>query len=43
MKLHILGSSSAGNAYLLNAGNELLLVECGVRFKEVEKSREFRT
>jgi phosphoribosyl 1,2-cyclic phosphodiesterase len=41
MKLHILGSSSAGNAYLLNAGNELLLVECGVRFKEVEKAANF--
>ncbi len=41
MKLHVIGSSSAGNAYLLDAGNESLLVECGVPFGMVEKAANF--
>lgn len=41
MKLHVIGSSSAGNAYLLDAGNELLLVECGVPFVDIQKAANF--
>lgn len=33
--LDILASSSAGNAYVLTAGNERLLIEAGVPFKKV--------
>jgi len=41
MKLHIIGSSSAGNAYLLDTDNESLLIECGVPFKMVEKAANY--
>lgn len=41
MKLQIIGSSSSGNAYILDAGNESLLIECGVPFKMVEKAANF--
>lgn len=41
MKLTILGSSSAGNCYLLDNGKESLLVECGVSYKSIAKVRDF--
>ncbi|MCI6672399.1 MAG: MBL fold metallo-hydrolase [Prevotellaceae bacterium] len=41
MELKILGSSSAGNAYLFDNGKEALLVECGVSFKEIQKAVAF--
>lgn len=41
MKLTILGSSSAGNCYLLDNGKESLLVECGLSYKSVTKVRDF--
>ena len=42
MKVKILGSSSFGNCYLLQADNgETLLIECGVDFKEVKKVLNF--
>lgn len=36
MKLKIIGSSSKGNAYLLENKNEALLIECGVRFEQIK-------
>lgn len=42
MKLHVVGSSSAGNCYLFtdNEGNTLV-VECGVRFQQIKKALGF--
>lgn len=42
MTLLVLGSSSAGNAYLLTATNgERLLIECGVRHAELLRAMDF--
>ena len=38
MKLIVLGSSSSGNGYILDAGDSALLIECGVRFPEVKRA-----
>lgn len=38
MKLTCLGSSSAGNCYLLQADNgETLILDCGIPIKEIKK------
>ncbi len=36
-------SSSAGNAYLLSDGRSLLLLECGLSWKEIRKAMHFQT
>lgn len=42
MKIKCLGSSSSGNCYLLKANDgEILMLECGIDFKEVEKELNF--
>ena len=41
MKLKILGSSSAGNAYVFDNGKEALLVECGMPYKSIQKAVNF--
>lgn len=41
MELKILGSSSKGNSYILDNGKEALAIECGVPFKEVQKTVNF--
>jgi len=41
MELKILGSSSAGNCYVFDNGNEALVVECGVSFNKVKESVNF--
>ena len=38
MELKVLGSSSSGNCYILDNGKEALILEAGVRFKEVKKA-----
>lgn len=38
MKLHILGSSSKGNCYILETQREALILEAGVSIKEVRKA-----
>lgn len=38
MKLYSIGSSSKGNAYALEANNEILLLEAGCSMKEVKKA-----
>lgn len=39
MKLKILGSSSKGNCYLLESDSgEILMIECGIRFKQIQKA-----
>lgn len=42
MRLKILGSSSAGNCYILEASNgESLIIECGVHFAKVKQALNF--
>ena len=41
MKLTTLGSSSAGNCYLLQGERETLIVECGIRPTHVKKALNF--
>lgn len=41
MKLMTLGSSSAGNCYVLSGQNETLIIEAGVRFIRVKQSLNF--
>lgn len=41
MKLHILGSSSSGNCYILDGEQEALIIEAGVPFYEVKKQLAF--
>lgn len=41
MRLKVIGSSSAGNAYLLENDTEALLIECGVRFMEIKQAINF--
>lgn len=38
MKLHVIGSSSKGNSYALEAENEILLLEAGCHISEVKKA-----
>nr|DAM90376.1 MAG TPA: YycJ-like MBL-fold protein [Caudoviricetes sp.] len=42
MKLKCLGSSSAGNCYLLTSNNgETLILDCGIPIKEIEKGLDW--
>lgn len=41
MQLTILGSSSAGNSYILHNEQEALLIECGVRFVKIKEAMGF--
>lgn len=41
MKLKVLGSSSKGNSYILEAENEALILEAGINFNEVKKALDF--
>lgn len=42
MKLIVIGSNSSGNAYALDAGGEILLLEAGIRHSLVTKALKFR-
>jgi phosphoribosyl 1,2-cyclic phosphodiesterase len=41
MKLKILNSNSAGNAYLLGNDQEALLIECGIRWQLIKQAMNF--
>ena len=41
MQLKILGSSSAGNCYIFDNGNECLLLECGVHYRDIQVAVDF--
>ncbi len=41
MKLRVINSGSKGNAYILDAGDEALLIECGVRFSDIKGAFNF--
>ena len=40
-RLKVLGSSSKGNCYLLLLGNETLIIEAGITYKEILKGLDF--
>lgn len=42
MELHVIGSSSAGNAYVLDTKNESLLIECGLRWSAILKDMNYQ-
>lgn len=39
--LKVLATGSKGNCYLLQAGNDKLLLECGIPYKEILKGLDF--
>lgn len=41
MELHVLGSGSSGNCYLLKSSTGILVVEAGLKFMEVKKAIDF--
>lgn len=41
MKLKILASGSSGNAYLLTSSKSRILLECGIRYKDIQKKLQF--
>jgi len=41
MELTIISTGSQGNAYILSNGDEVLLIECGVNIKEINKALNF--
>lgn len=41
MKLRVLASGSKGNCYLLEAKEETLILECGIRYKDILKGLNF--
>ena len=41
MELKVIGTGSAGNCYILETPNTALIIEAGVRFKEVKKALKF--
>ncbi len=42
MQIEVLGSSSAGNAYMVSDGNTSLLLDCGLPIKELQIKSNFR-
>jgi phosphoribosyl 1,2-cyclic phosphodiesterase len=41
MRLTVIASSSHGNCYLLEAGREALLLECGVKYEQIKQAMRF--
>jgi phosphoribosyl 1,2-cyclic phosphodiesterase len=41
MRLKVLGSSSAGNCYILENDKEALIIECGVRIEKIKQALKF--
>lgn len=41
MKLKVIGTGSSGNAYILSNGDEALLIEAGVKIKEIKQALNF--
>ena len=42
LQIEVLGSSSAGNAYIVSDGDSSLLLECGLPIKELQIKSNFR-
>lgn len=43
IKIKTLASGSSGNAYLIDDGVTQLLLECGIKFKDIQKALKFKT
>lgn len=43
MILKVLGSGSSGNCYLLDSGEEILIIEAGIPFAEVKEAIDYQT
>lgn len=43
IKIKTLASGSSGNAYLIDDGHTQLLLECGIRFKDIQIALDFKT
>lgn len=41
MHLKILGSSSHGNCYILQSATDTLIIECGIRYKDILQGLNF--
>ena len=41
MKIQVLGSGSKGNCYLLQGSDETLILECGIRYRDILKGLQF--
>lgn len=39
--IKVLGSSSKGNCYLIESGDQVLILECGLRLSEIKKGLDF--
>lgn len=39
--IKVLASGSTGNAYIIQAEEEILLLECGINFKEIKQGLDF--
>lgn len=42
MEIRVIGSSSAGNAYVINGTSESLLVECGMNWPTIQQGMEYQ-
>lgn len=42
MQIEVLGSSSAGNAYIVSDGQTSLLLECGLPMRDMLTKSDFR-
>ena len=40
--IQVLGSGSAGNCYRISDGSTTLLLECGIRYKDIQKGVQFK-
>lgn len=43
MKLKVIGSGSSGNCYVLDSGEEILIIEAGIKFEEVKEAIDYQT
>lgn len=41
MELRVIGSSSAGNAYILDGERESLLIECGIKWRDIQSAMDY--
>ena len=42
MKIKVLASSSSGNSYLLSSGDQGLLLDAGIPFRNIQKALNFK-
>lgn len=42
MRLIVVGSGSSGNSYILSNEHEILVLECGISYKEIIKHIDYK-